>query len=379
MLRKGLVIFQFLASVVLITGTWVVFQQLDHLRSRDLGVKIDQTLVIETARFNSDSVFNIRDEMFQNELMSMVDVKGISRSNTVPGGSPDWNAGGIHLLSQSLEESNQFRIIACDDRYVDFFELKLIAGRNFDKNRASEAENVLMNETAMRRLGISDPEKLMQERLQFWGDTFNIVGVVKDYRQESPKQAYDGYIYRYFPSPMGYYSVAIRSENMRESIGAIRKKWEAVFDNKPLEYFFLDEHYNEQYNAEVQFGSIFGIFAGLAIFVACLGLFGLVSFVTHLRTKEVGVRKVVGASDGQVWVLLTRDFMKLVVLAIILSVPLSYFLMDNWLQEFASRIELGAHAFVVPSLILIGIAMLTVSYHTYRTARIDPAIAVKDE
>ena len=166
---------------------------------------------------------------------------------------------------------------------------------------------------------------------------------------------------------------------MQESVAAVNASWEKAFGSKTFDFFFLDDFYNEQYRADVKFGSIFGLFAMLAIIVACLGLFGLASFITSMRSKEVGVRKVLGASLQSLWMLLTSDFMKLVAASVLVSVPISYWIMQNWLESFANRISLGLGVFLFPALLLIAIAVATVSYHTYRTALMNPAKTLHDE
>lgn len=379
LLRKGLVTFQFLASIFLITGTYVVYKQLNYLQSQDLGVNIDQTLVINTPSFSSDSVLVTRDDIFKDKLSAESFVEELTNSTTVPGRTPPWNAGGIRLLRQTEAESNQYRVLGGDHKFVDFYGLEMVTGRQFDEAFGQEENNVLFNETAAKRIGFNDPEELINEKINFWGDTMTVVGVVKDYRQESPKQAYDALIFRYFPNPSGYYSIKLNSPNVHQAIERIRAHWITAFDNKPFDYFFLDDYYNEQYKAESNFGSIFGFFASLAILVACLGLFGLASYVTKLRTKEVSVRKVLGASLQNLWLLLTLDFLKWVGLAILLAVPLNWLVMNNWLDNFANRINLSWWIFFIPALVLLAIATATVSYFTLRTANLNPANTLKDE
>lgn len=379
LLRKGLVTFQFLASIFLITGTYVVYQQLNFLQSQDLGVDIDQTLVINTPSYSSDSVLVTRDDIFKDKLQGESFVEALTNSTAVPGRTPNWNAGGIRLLRETEAESNQYRVLGGDDNFVDFYGLEVVAGRKFDDAFGQEENSVLFNEAAAKRMGFNDPEELIDEKINFWGDTMTVVGVIKDYRQESPKQAYDALIFRYFDNPSGYYSIKLRSSNIHQDIERIRSHWVTAFDNKPFNYFFLDDYYGEQYKAESNFGSIFGFFAGLAILVACLGLFGLASYVTKLRTKEVSVRKVLGASLQNLWLLLTLDFLKWVGLAILLAIPLNWLVMNNWLENFANRIALSWWIFFIPALVLLGIAAATVSYFTLRTANLNPATTLKDE
>lgn len=206
-----------------------------------------------------------------------------------------------------------------------------------------------------------------------------MIGVVKNYRQESPKSTYDALIFRYFPHASGYYSIQLNTPNVRESIARLENLWETAFRNKPFEYFLLDEYYNEQYKTEIRFGSIFGLFAGLAIFVACLGHFGLSSYINQLRSKEVGVRKVLGASISNLWTLLTFDFLKWVFLKIIITLSLNWLILNNWLDNYANRIHLSGWHFIIPAVILILIATSTVSYYTPKTANKNPSRTLRDE
>ncbi len=378
-LRQGLVVLQFFASIVLITGTFIVYQQMSYLRSQELGVRIEQTLVIETPNFQTDSIYNSRYSIFENLLQNESFVKGISESTTTPGSTPGWNAGGIRLLSQPEEESNQYRIVGMDADFIDFYGLEMVAGRAFDGAFGTESQNVIMSERAVKLAGVDSPNEILDEKLFFWGDTFNIVGVVKDYRQESPKAEYDALIFRYFEHPGGYYSIDLAGNDMQNIISTIESHWTQAYTNKPFEYYFLDDHYNEQYKSEVRFGSIFGLFSGLAIFVACLGLFGLASYMTSLRLKEVSIRKVLGAANNNLWLLLATDFLKLVGISIVLSVPLTYYLMGEWLGNFATRIGLNVWLFLIPALVLVVIAIATVSYHTLRVIFTNPSENLKYE
>ncbi|CAE7872285.1 unnamed protein product [Symbiodinium microadriaticum] len=267
LLRKGLVTVQFLASIILITGTFIVYRQMNFLQDQDLGVNIEQTLVIETPNYSSDSVYVTKDNIFRNKLESESSIEATTITTAVPGRTPGWNAGGIRLINQTEAESNQYRVMGGDDGFVDFFGLEILAGRSFDKSFGTEEENVIFNEAAAKRMGFADIDEIINKKIYFWGDTFNVIGVVKNYRQESPKQAYDALIFRYFNSASGFYSVKLNTQNMRQSVDQIQSHWEETFGTKQFNYFFLDDYYNEQYKAELKFGSIFGIFSGLAIMV----------------------------------------------------------------------------------------------------------------
>ncbi len=378
-LRKGLVTFQFLASVILITGTYVVYKQMNYMQSQDLGVDINQKMIIHTPNFSSDSVSNIKDAYFKNILDGNPSVLNYALSTEIPGRKAGWNAGGIRLINETEAESKQYRIIGCDDQFMEFYGIEMLEGRGFDRTFGAEEENVLFNEAAIDAIGFADPSEAINKKIFFWGDTFNIVGVVKNYRQESPKKAFDPLIFRYFESPGGFYSIDINSSNMRNSVDEIQANWEQAFGNKIFDFFFLDSFYNDQYKSEVQFGSIFGLFSILAILVACLGLFGLASYITNLRSKEVGVRKVLGATLNQLLRLLTWDFIKLVFLSIVVAIPLSWWFLSSWLDDFDNRISLGIDSFLIPAIFTLLIALATVSWHTLRTARLNPAETLHDE
>lgn len=378
-LRKSLVTVQFIASIFLISGTYVVYKQLSFLKSQDLGLAIEQTLNLKSPAYSSDSILNTKFDVFKNALLNESNVKSLAASTAVPGRTPEWNAGGIRLLSQTERETNQYRILGCDDEFMDFYGLDLVTGRKFDKNRGTEEQNVIFNEAAVHRIGFSDPEDIINQRIFFWGDTFSVVGVVKNYRQESPKQAYDALIFRYFPYVSGFYSVKMETNNMTAALQRVEVLWQQAFQNKPFEYFFLDDYYQEQYKSEMNFMTIFGLFAILAIIVACLGLFGMASYVTQLRSKEVGVRKVLGASVQNLWALLTFDFIKWIGLAIVLALPITWYILSGWLENFATRINMNLWVFILPATLLVLIATATVSFYTIKSAYQNPANTLQDE
>jgi len=205
------------------------------------------------------------------------------------------------------------------------------------------------------------------------------VGVVKNYHQESLKKAFDQIVYRYSPAPNGYYSIKFNTANVKESIARFEDHWKQFFPNNPFAHFFLEEHYNQQYQADKQFGRVFGIFSGLAIFIACLGLFGLSSLTAIQRTKEIGVRKVLGATVPGILLLVARDYVVLLLASIAIAVPASWWIMNSWLQDFAYKISLEWWLFILPSLAVVMIALLTVSIHTVKTARINPARSLRYE
>lgn len=373
--RKGMVLIQFAASITLLVGTFTVYQQMKFLRNQELGIDIDQTLVLWSPN-NIDSTYRNKYEVFKERLKGYAEVLNVSASTAIPGEKSGFNAGGIRLLSQRAEEANQYRIVVMDEDFIPAYGLKVIAGRQF---KANDKPSVILNEAALRVMGIRSPEDAIDNQIYFWGDTLRIVGVVQNYRQESAKVDYDQLILVYSPSPEGFYSIKFNTTQVLNSVDAFEADWKELFPGNPFNYFFLDEAYNRQYKADKQFGQVFGVFAGLAIFIACLGLFGLASLTAIQRTKEIGIRKTLGASVGGILVLVSADYVKLMLFAILVATPVSWWIMKNWLTSFATRIPLSWLIFALPSLMVFVIAGLTVAFHTVRAANTDPVKSLRYE
>ena len=376
--RKGMVIVQFICSITLIVGTFTVYRQIRFMQDQALGVNIDQTLVIQSPSV-TDSTYQQKFQVFKQQIQQYPEVNAVTASTEVPGRQPGWNAGGIRRLSQSEGEAKQYRVIMMDHDFMPLYGLKAIAGRAFSGESTNEGDNVLINESAYRLMGFKKPEDAINDQIFFWGDTFRIVGVVKNYHQESLKKAYEPLIFRYNEAPGGLYSIKFNPNRVKESLVKFEETWKAVFPGNPFIHYFLDDRYNQQYQADQQFGKVFGIFSSLAIFIACLGLFGLSSLTAIQRTKEIGVRKVLGASVTGILTLVSKDYILLMLIAIVLSVPVAWWIMDAWLADFAYRIPLTWWIFAIPSLVVIAIALLTVSIHTLKAARTNPAQSLRYE
>jgi putative ABC transport system permease protein len=378
MFRKGMVVVQFISSITLIVGTFTVYTQIRYMQDQMLGVNINQTLILNSPNV-VDSTYQSKFEVFKQQLLRFPEVVAVTASTSVPGAAPDWNAGGIRRLSQREDESNQYRIIMMDHDFIKSYGLEVIEGRPFSGDVINERESVLLNETAVHQMGFTKLEGAINDQIFFWGDTFKIVGVVKNYHQESLKKAYEPLIFRYDRAPGGYYSIKFNTTSIRESMAKFEEEWRAMFPGNPFIHFFLDDHYNQQYQADQQFGKVFGIFSTLAIFIACLGLFGLSSLTAIQRTKEIGVRKVLGASVTSILGLVSKDYIILMACAIVLAIPVAWWIMTGWLESFASRISLSWWIFVIPSLVVIAIALLTVGIHTLKAAQTNPVKSLRYE
>ena len=377
-LRKAMVVFQFAASIFLLIGSLTVFRQLKFMQNQKLGVKIDQTLVIKPPLIKVDSFY--RDmSAFKQESLTQSAIKNITVSTSIPGEPVPWNAGGIKLTTADQSQGKQYRIIGSDYDYLAAYDLKLIAGRKFSKSFGDEPHSVVFNKKAVEQLGFNKPEEALGKRIDFWGQVYTIVGVVDNFHQQSLRDAYDAIIFRCIPDVRGYVSVKISTNNLPQTIADLKKTWSAFFPGDQFDYFFLDQHFNEQYQTDQRFGQVFGVFTGIAIFVACLGLFGLVSYTIVQRTKEIGIRKVLGASVNSILTLLYKDFAALVVISFVVSAPLAWYAISQWLQTYAFRVDIGPFLFLVPFLIVMVIAFATVSYLSIKAALTNPVKSLKTE
>ena len=377
-MRKILVIFQFTSSLLLIAGTLTVYRQISFMKNYDLGVDIKHILVLRGPSVN-DSTYEETYNAFKSELTRHPDIEMITASTSVPGRQPPWNAGGIRRISDGPDESNQYRIIGFDFNFVDFYGLSILEGRNFSEEFGQNSTTVLFNESAVRLMGFEDFSSAMNVPIYFWGDTFKIVGVVKDYHQEGLKVEQEPLIFRFFRNASNFYSIRVNPENIQGVLSVVEEQWRNFFPQNPFEYFFLEDYYNEQYRNETRFGRVFSLFALLAIVIACLGLYGLSSYTTLQRTREIGIRKVLGSSSGNAVLLLIRYFLIQVLTAVPIGLGVGYYIMSGWLHNFAYRINIGWWFFVGPVLLVVMIAILTVSSQVIRTANVNPAESLRYE
>jgi putative ABC transport system permease protein len=378
-LRKSLVVFQFTASLFLLVGTLAVFQQISFMRKQSLGINIDQTLVLNPPILGNDSTFMRQMTAFKEELLRQSTIRSVAVSSIVPGQGSDFNAGGIRLKGVDESKGKQYRIIGIDHDFIKAYDLKLLAGRNFSKEFGSDPKAVVFNKIAIQQLGFADPAQAIGKQIDFWGDIFTIVGVTDNFHQQSLRDAYDPLILVLKPDVSGFFSIKLNTRDLTKQIAGIRAEWNRFFPGNPFEYSFLDERFNNQYRADQRFGQVFGFFTLLAILVACLGLFGLASFTTAQRTKEIGVRKVLGASVGSIVQLLYREFAVLILVAFVIATPLSWYAVTRWLQGYAFRTNLPWWLFVIPFLLVLLIALLTVSFQSVKAALMNPVKSLRSE
>lgn len=377
LLRQALVVFQFVASVTLISGTLIVYQQLEFMKNKDLGADINQTLVLKGPQVRVDSLYKQNTDAFKNEVLRVPGVKSVSVSTSIPGEENYWTMG-IRRLSGGTEGSIVVTHMAMDYEHVPQFGMKVLAGRNFDRSFPSDRGKVLINETLSKDLGYRQPQEAIGQLVRDGRDTTEIIGVLADYHQMSLKAKVIPVVFRN-TSTGGYISLKLETDNHKKVLEDIRKPWEAAFAGNPIDHFFLDQFFNRQYDRDDRFGKVFTLFTFLAIFIASLGLLGLASFMTIQRTKEIGIRKVLGSSVNGIVLLLSKGFIQLVLIANVIAWPLAWWLMNLWLESFPYRIELNPLLFLLAGLLVVLVAFLSVSIQTLKAARINPARTLKYE
>ena len=372
-LRSGLVVFQFFISIVLIISTVAVHKQLSYIQNKKLGYDKDQVMVIHDTWQLGEST-----DVFQNNLLKDPRIVSMSNSSFLPAGNTNSNNFSVYPENKVGQYVKTPRH-TIDHNYIPTMGLQLSSGRNFSMELASDSLGVIINETAAKAFGWQ--KDALGHQITGHSDnhgteiTYRIIGVVKDFHFKSLHDPISP-VMLVLGNNRGNMIVKINTADMSTLISSIKNKWTA---EEPFVYSFMDERFNNTYRAEQKIGNILNVFAGLTIFVACLGLFGLATFTAQQRTKEIGVRKVLGASVAGIAALLSKDFIKLVLIAIVLASPVAWYLMNRWLQDFAYRIEVSWWMFALAGLGSIVIAIATVSFQAIRAALANPVNSLRSE
>lgn len=376
-LRKGLVVFQFSLSMALIAGTAIVFTQLDYLRNKDLGFRQEQVLVVE---YGYDWMVNQKMEPLKKTLGEHPDVRSVSASRFVPG---DFRvSAGTNLQSPAGEmKLSIMHIYEIDNDFIPLYEIEMAAGRAFSPDfPADTASALILNEAATKLYGYANPADAVGKRFSQWGREGTVVGVVKDFNYQSLHNTVEPLSLRLSPTGANTrLSLHIQSDNLSETIAELEQLWSQVVPHRPFSYSFLNESFNQQYQADLRFGQVFGVFAGMAIFIACLGLFGLATYTAQKRTKEIGIRKVLGASVTSIVSLLSKDFLKLVLVAALIALPVGWYAMHQWLQDFPYRIDMPLWVFMVSGIVAVVVAFLTISFQAVKAATSNPVNNLRTE
>jgi putative ABC transport system permease protein len=375
-LRSSLVVFQFFVSVALIIGTIVVWQQMKYIQNKNLGYDKDQLLTL-----TNSYALGKNEEVFKQEMLQDPRVVNATISSYKPAGP----SSGSNALSypeghdNAIMRTQEYHV---DEQYIPTFEMKLAAGRNFSKEFATDSTAMVINETAARAYGWNTltgigKTVIRQNSARGRDVPFHIIGVVKDFNFQSLHEPMSPLLMTLGPDWGLIFKV--KTTDMPGLLSVMKSKWAKFNTGVPFEYTFMDDLYNKTYSAEQKTGTILNIFAMLTILVACLGLFGLVTYTAEQRTKEIGIRKVLGASVSQLTQMLSKDFLKLVLIACIVAFPLSWWAMNKWLQSFAYRINISWWIFLIAGMAAIMIALITISFQAIKASLADPVESLRSE
>lgn len=372
-LRKTLVIAQFTISIALIIGTIVVYTQMSFMQNRDLGFAKDQMLILDT---NGDPAGNALKEA----IATIPGVKSTANSSSVPGGGNPGAYSEIENKKGDLQIAN-LDLYFVDWDYVNQFKIKMVAGRAFSREFGTDtAQAMLLNEAAVKLFGYSSPQQAIGRRFKQWGREGKIVGVMKDFHFRSLQEVIKPLSMRIELKNLGLISVKMSSQNTPATLAAIENKWKTFIPKRPFNYYFLDEFFDRQYRAEQRFGKLFLNFAVLAIFISCLGLLGLASYSTLQRTREIGIRKVLGATVPGIVNLLSKDFLVLVAISFLVASPIAgLFMHYYWLKGFAYRIDISWWIFAIAGILALVIALGTISFQAIRAATSNPVKSLRSE
>ncbi len=398
-MKKGLVVFQFMVAAIFMMVVFTINRQLSFMRNYDLGVDIEQKLVIEGARFaNSIPEFQSKMSAYKTSLKSYNLIENVTFSRNVP--STEIRGNNSVRRLDDPENAKFFHVMGVDYEYTSTFGLELAAGRFLDEDQpisgneilksnenapdfGTKDHAILINETAAKRLGYEKASDAIHQQIAVFGGVKEIVGVVKDYHHKSLKNDFEPIIFYLQPNYSEFITLNLTGaeapKNLEAVIDFAESEWKKIYPEEPFKFFFLDDFFNRQYKADQQFYMIFNFFTGLAIFIACLGLFGLSSYESIRRTKEIGIRKINGASEPQILNLLTKDFLKPVLLGFLIAIPVAWYFLEFWIRDFAFRISLEWWMFVVSGGAGLLIALLTVSFQSIKTARLNPVESLRSE
>ncbi|GAB3290552.1 ABC transporter permease [Hymenobacter humi] len=375
-LRHGLIVVQFALSVFLIICAIVVFRQVNYLHNKDLGFNRDQIMFFPMRGDNMTKHY----DAFKNELAQVPGVASVSIGYGFPG---DQVAGdGIMVPTNGEMKEHPSTQLMVDFDYIKTLGLQLVAGRDFSKEQTTDKDHAfILNETAVKEFGFGTPQQALGKKVQWkvWSDrnpdslkVGQIIGVVKDFHYKSLYDKLEPAVLQIFPGAYWKVAVKLKGENLGTSVDGVKQVWAKFSPESPIEYKFLDQNFDDMYKAEDKLKSLLWLFTGIAIFVGCLGLFGLATYAAERRKKEIGIRKVLGASVGNIVSLLSKEFMVLVLVAAVIAFPAAWLAMNAWLQDFAYRIDMPLWAFLAAGFIAAVVAFLTVGYQAVRAATVNP-------
>ncbi|HEX6430453.1 MAG TPA: FtsX-like permease family protein [Niastella sp.] len=376
-LRSSLVIFQFSISIVLIIGTVVIYNQLDYIRSRKIGYNREQVLVLH----NTNNL-GMQSKAFKESLLNLPGVEKATITNDLPTAGPGNlnQRGWFRDATMDAKKVAIFTSIQVDENYIPVLGMQMEKGRNFSPDYKTDSTGIILNETAAKMLGWKEPltAQLYRPGENYQTQTFHVIGIVKDFNFSTMHEKVGPLVME-----LGNYginmAIRINTKNMPSLISQIKNKWNSMAPGMSFSYTFMDNDYNNMYHAEQQTGKLFITFVVFAIFIACLGLFGLVTYAAEQRTKEIGIRKVLGAGVGRIVTMLSKEFVRLVFIASLIGFPVAWWAMDKWLQSFAYRINISWWVFLIAGCTTMTIALVTISFQAIKAAIANPVKSLRAE
>lgn len=383
-IRSTLVVFQFAISVILIIATITVNNQLSFIQNREIGFEKDQLITVFNTYALDDRLVGFKDRILADNSIEMATISGyLPVAGSYRSDSP-WLVEGRDLAD--MESTVSIQNWRVDENYIPTLGMELVSGRNFSLDFPSDSSAVILNETAVKKFNFEGDPIGQKVYSQIMGDgnqeiyqIRTVVGVVKDFNFQSMKESVSPVMLLYNEVPGGPVSFKFRAENTQNVIQLIEESWKDMAPGQPLTYEFMDEQFSKMYHAETRLGKVFGVFAGFAIFIACLGLFALTAFTAEQRTKEIGIRKVLGATSSGIVVLLSKEFSKLVLIAFVLASPLAWWSMTKWLEDYEYKVNLGPSIFLLAGLFVAFIAFVTISLQAFKAASSNPVKSLKSE
>ena len=374
--RKGLVIFQFSLSIALIAGTIIVYSQMNKLLDKELGFDKEHMMVLD---YNYDNSVNAKSEVLKIAMEANPAILSAAFSRSVPG-SYFPNAGTEIQTSDGEMKMFIQPIFQVGMDFIPHFGLELVAGRSYSRDYPSDSSKALViNESVAKQYGYTNPDDIIGKKFNQWGRSGEVIGVVKDFNYISLHRTIEPLTLPLSPYASRYLSLKVKTENISETIKEVGQLWSQLAPHRPFLYSFLNDDFNRQYHADFIFRKLFTTFSCLAIFIACLGLLGLATYTAEQRTKEMGIRKVLGADIINIVTLLSKDFMKLVFVSIVIATPISWYVMNQWLHGFAFRIDIQPWIFILAGLIALSIALITISYQAFKSAVMNPVNSLRSE
>ena len=380
--RKVLVVVQYTASMILLCGTLIVFAQLNFMRNQSLGVKTDQTLVVKFP--GRTEGMNTKLEAMKKAIARLPLVDKVTFSGAVPGEEVATFLSN-RRKSDALKQNRLYEMLVCDPDYIDAYGLQLVVGRGFSEDYGDDVNKLVVNESAVRNLGIASNEEALGEEIEVecTDAPMQIIGVVKDYHQQALNKNYTPIMLIHKDKigwlPQRYISIVMKSGDPKELVSQVEEIWHRYFEDSSYDFFFLDQFFDHQYRQDEEFGVMIGCFTGLAIFISCLGLWVLVMFSCTTRTKEMGIRKVLGATRWNLFYQLGKGFFQLILIAVIIALPVAWFSMNAWLSHYAFRTDLKIWFFAVPVVLMLLISFVTVACQTVKIIVGKPARSLRYE